>query len=183
MSHILVVSNDGRGLANTLGVLNRAGYEASGASSFQDATRLVATRPIDLVIADECLGEFNGLHVILKARCKNPDVAAIVTTRTKTRGLETDARSLATALGIDAPDKPNRSLEFGHVEVIVDDNYSVPSASQNETSSASSEDETPSASSLSGSYGYHQSSTDTDTTEPTPDQGAPIDGGGVPCVN
>src|SRR5246500_1674142 len=65
-------------------------------------------------------------------------------------GAETDARSLATVLGIDAPDKPNRSLEFGHVEVIVDDNYSVPSASQNETSSASSEDETPSASSLSG---------------------------------
>jgi hypothetical protein len=98
-------------------------------------------------------------------------------------GAETDARSLATVLGIDAPDKPNRSLEFGHVEVIVDDNYSAPSASQNETSSASSEDETPSASSLSGSYGYHQSSTDTDTTETTPDQGAPIDGGGVPCVN
>jgi len=98
-------------------------------------------------------------------------------------GAEADARSLATALGIDAPDKPNRSLEFGHVEVIVDDNYSVPSASQNETSSASNEDETPSASSLSGSYGYHQSSTETDTTEPTPDQGAPIDGGGVPCVN
>ena len=98
-------------------------------------------------------------------------------------GAETDARSLATVLGIDAPDKPNRSLEFGHVEVIVDDNYSMPSASQNESSSTSSEDETPSASSLSGSYGYHQSSTETDTTEPTPDQGAPIDGGGVPCVN
>jgi hypothetical protein len=96
-------------------------------------------------------------------------------------GAETDARSLATVLGIDAPDKPNRSLEFGHVEVIVDDNYTVPS--QNESSSSSSEDETPSASSLSGSYGYHQSSTETDTTEPTPDQGAPIDGGGVPCVN
>jgi LCP family protein required for cell wall assembly len=98
-------------------------------------------------------------------------------------GAETDARSLATVLGIDAPDKPNRSLEFGHVEVIVDDNYSVPSASQNETSSTSSEDETPSASSLSGSYGYHQSSTEADTTETTPDQGAPIAGGGVPCVN
>jgi LCP family protein required for cell wall assembly len=98
-------------------------------------------------------------------------------------GAETDARSLATALGIDAPDKPNRSLEFGHVEVIVDDNYSVPSASQNETSSASSEDETPSASSLSGGYGYGYQQSSTDTTEPTPDRGAPIDGGGVPCVN
>ncbi len=95
-------------------------------------------------------------------------------------GAETDARSVASLLGIDAPDKPNRTLQFGHVEVIIDDNYSVPS--QDESPSTSS-DESPSASSLSGSYGYHQSSTDTDTTEPTPDQGAPIDGGGVPCVN
>ena len=95
-------------------------------------------------------------------------------------GAETDARSVASLLGIDTPDKPNRTLQFGHVEVIVDDNYSVPS--QDESLSTSS-DESPSASSLSGSYGYHQSRTDTDTTEPTPDQGAPIDGGGVPCVN
>jgi LCP family protein required for cell wall assembly len=95
-------------------------------------------------------------------------------------GAETDARSVASLLGIDAPDKPNRTLEFGHVEVIVDDNYSAPS--QDESPSAS-QDESLSASSLSGSYGYgyHQSSTD--TTEPTPDRGAPIDGGGVPCVN
>jgi LCP family protein required for cell wall assembly len=96
-------------------------------------------------------------------------------------GAETDARTVATLLGIDAPDKPNRGLEFGHVEVIVDDQYSVPS--RDDSSSGSNQDETPSASSLSGSYGYHQSSTETDTTEPTPDRGAPIDGGGVPCVN
>jgi LCP family protein required for cell wall assembly len=93
-------------------------------------------------------------------------------------GAETDARSVASLLGIDAPDKPNRTLAFGHVEVVVDDNYSAPS--QDESPSAS-EDDSTSASSLSGSYGYYQSSTD--TTEPTPDRGAPIDGGGVPCVN
>jgi LCP family protein required for cell wall assembly len=114
-------------------------------------------------------------------------------------GADTDAREVASLLGIDAPDKPNRTLQFGHVEVIVDDNFSVPS-----------QDESGTASSLSGSYGY-QSSTDTDTdsgtstttdsgtrtstgagtgtgsttdtTESTPDRGVPIGGGGVPCVN
>jgi LCP family protein required for cell wall assembly len=96
-------------------------------------------------------------------------------------GAETDARTLATVLGIDAPGKPNRTLQFGHIEVIVDDNYSAPT--QDDSSSSTSTDETPSASSLSGSYGYHQSNTETDTTEPTPDQGKPIGGGGVPCVN
>jgi hypothetical protein len=89
-------------------------------------------------------------------------------------GAETDARNLATRLGIDAPDKPNRSLEFGHIEVVVDDNYSVPPSQDDST-------ETTSPTSLPGSYGYHQS--DTETTESTPDRGAPIDGGGVPCVN
>jgi LCP family protein required for cell wall assembly len=87
-------------------------------------------------------------------------------------GAETDARTVATLLGIDAPDKPNRSLEFGHVEVVVDANYSAPSQDESTSSSASS---------LSDGYGYQQSSTD--STEPTPDRGAPIDGGGVPCVN
>jgi LCP family protein required for cell wall assembly len=93
-------------------------------------------------------------------------------------GAETDARNLATLLGIDAPDKPNRNLEFGHVEVVVDDNYSAPPQDD-----SSSQDESGSASSLSGGYGYgyHQSSTD--STDPTPDRGAPIGGGGVPCVN
>jgi LytR cell envelope-related transcriptional attenuator len=93
-------------------------------------------------------------------------------------GAETDARNLATLLGIDAPDKPNRTLEFGHIEVVVDDNYSAPSQDD-----SSSQDESGSASSLSGGYGYGYQQSSTDTTEPTPDRGAPIDGGGVPCVN
>jgi hypothetical protein len=96
-------------------------------------------------------------------------------------GAESDARNVATLLGIDAPGKPNRSLEYGHVEVVVDANYSAPS--QDESTTSEDESTSPSASSLSGGYGYHHSSTITDTTESTPDQGAPIDGGGVPCVN
>jgi hypothetical protein len=89
-------------------------------------------------------------------------------------GAESDARTVATLLGIEAPDKANRTLQFGHVEVIVDDNFSAPSHDESTSTSAS-------ASSLSDGYGYQQSSTE--TTEPTPDQGKPIGGGGVPCVN
>jgi LCP family protein required for cell wall assembly len=90
-------------------------------------------------------------------------------------GADTDAHEVASLLGIDAADRPNRTLQFGHIEVIVDDNFSAPS-----------QDESTTPSTASDSYGY-QSSTDTgtttDTTEPTPDRGAPIGGGGVPCVN
>jgi LCP family protein required for cell wall assembly len=100
-------------------------------------------------------------------------------------GAESDAHTVATLLGIDAPDKPNRMLQFSHVEVIVDDNFSMPSQDQSSSDYSSSDESSSSgsASSLSGSYGYHQSSTGTETTEPTPDQGAPVTGGGVPCVN
>jgi LCP family protein required for cell wall assembly len=89
-------------------------------------------------------------------------------------GAESDARTVATLLGIEAPDKANRTLQFGHVEVIVDDNFSAPSQDESTSTSAS-------ASSLSDGYGYQHSSTE--TTESTPDQGKPIGGGGVPCVN
>jgi LCP family protein required for cell wall assembly len=91
-------------------------------------------------------------------------------------GADSDAREVASLLGIDAPDKPNRTLQFGHIEVIVDDNFSPPSQDESATPSTTYE-----------KYGY-QSSTDTDgtgtdSTDPTPDRGAPIGGGGVPCVN
>ncbi len=86
-------------------------------------------------------------------------------------GAENDAREVASLLGIDAPDKPTRTLQFGHVQVIVDDNFTAPSQDESTTPSTSS-----------GYLGY-QSSSSSDSTDPTPDRGAPIDGGGVPCVN
>ncbi|MGA8330503.1 MAG: LCP family protein [Mycobacterium sp.] len=87
-------------------------------------------------------------------------------------GAESDAREVASLLGIDAPDKPTRTLQFGHIEVIVDDNFTAPS-----------QDESTTPSTTSGYLGYQSSSSSSDSTDPTPDRGAPIDGGGVPCVN
>ncbi len=89
-------------------------------------------------------------------------------------GADSDAHEVASLLGIDAPDKPNRTLQFGHVEVVVDDNFSVPAQDESSTEST-----TPST--LYGTYGWKSNMTT--TTDPAPDQGAPIGGGGVPCVN
>jgi hypothetical protein len=90
-------------------------------------------------------------------------------------GAENDAREVASLLGIDAPDKPTRSLQFGHIAVIVDDNYSAPAQDESSTEST-----TPTT--TTGHSGYQSSST-SETADPTPDRGSPIDGGGVPCVN
>jgi LCP family protein required for cell wall assembly len=93
-------------------------------------------------------------------------------------GADNDAKEVASLLGIDPPDKPNRSLQYGHVEVVVDDNFSVPSQDE---ALADTSTETTTAPNLYGNYKWKSSMTT--TTDPTPDRGAPIDGGGVPCVN
>jgi LCP family protein required for cell wall assembly len=90
-------------------------------------------------------------------------------------GADSDAHEVASLLGIDAPDKPNRTLQYGHVEVVVDDSFSVPAQDESTTESTS-------PTSIYGSYGW-QYGTTTTSTDPTPDRGAPIGGGGVPCVN
>jgi DNA-binding response OmpR family regulator len=94
MTHILILTAERSRLTETVRVLNDAGYSATGASTFEEAKHFLESHSPDVVIADERLGEFNGLHVILSARAQKPDVGAIVTTPSKTPGLEADARSL-----------------------------------------------------------------------------------------
>jgi DNA-binding NtrC family response regulator len=93
-SKIMVVSGDAERRTVLLHTLNDAGYSASGASTFQEAKELLETRSADLVIADERLGPFNGLHVIVVGRAHHPTMKAIVTSRVKDEGLENDARRL-----------------------------------------------------------------------------------------
>ena len=98
-------------------------------------------------------------------------------------GADADARNLASLLGLDAPKQPDSTIQPGHVRVTVDTNYSLPTV--DETSDNTTSDETTTSTtttttttSKASRYGY-----DTTSTYPSPDQGKPIDGGGVPCVN
>ncbi|SON60562.1 Transcriptional regulator LytR [Mycobacterium simulans] len=89
-------------------------------------------------------------------------------------GAQTDAQNVATLLGIDAPNKPDASIAPGHIRVTVDTNFSLPDDDDATTTTT-----TTTTSVKSNTYYYNG----TPTTYPTPDQGKPIDGGGVPCVN
>ena len=93
-SQIVVVTGDDERRTALLDTLNGAGYLASGASTFAEAKQLLETRSADLVIADERLGPFNGLHVIVVGRAHHPGMKAIVTSRVKDEGLENEARRL-----------------------------------------------------------------------------------------
>ena len=95
-------------------------------------------------------------------------------------GADADARNLATLLGLDAPKQPDPTIQPGHIRVTVDTNFSLPAT--DETTDTTSEETTTTTTTTTTSkasrYGY-----DSTSTYPSPDQGKPIDGGGVPCVN
>jgi DNA-binding NtrC family response regulator len=95
-SEILVVSENGASLATMLHLLADAGYRTQGASTFEEGKRLLDATSPDLLIADQRLGEFNGLHLVLRGRSGNPGMSAIVTTPAAVPGLDADARLLDT---------------------------------------------------------------------------------------
>ena len=91
---IFVVSGDDNRLSSLLMMLSGAGYSASGASTFAEAKEALGSRSPDLVIADERLGAFNGLHLIMLGRANHPEMKAIVTSSSNGSGLVTDAKRL-----------------------------------------------------------------------------------------
>jgi LCP family protein required for cell wall assembly len=92
-------------------------------------------------------------------------------------GAQTDASNVATLLGLDAPKQPDPSIQPGHIRVTVDTNFSMPAA--DDTTTTDETTTTRTTSSTASTYYYNG----TATTYPTPDEGKPIGGGGVPCVN
>jgi DNA-binding response OmpR family regulator len=91
---IVVVSPDGERLNSLIDGLLSAGYVASGASTFAEGKQLVQMESPDLVIADERLGPFNGLHLIVMGRAQHPAMKAIITSHTPDAALEHDAKRL-----------------------------------------------------------------------------------------
>lgn len=91
---IFVVSGDDSHRSRLIDVLSGAGYRTSGAATFAEAKQVLGSSSADLVITEERLGAFNGLHVIVLGRAHRPDLKAIVMTAQKDAALETDARRL-----------------------------------------------------------------------------------------
>ncbi len=89
-------------------------------------------------------------------------------------GAETDADDVASILGISATPQADSTIAPDHVRVTLGEDYVEPT-----TDYAASE------SSIGTSSGTMSSSAGNDTTSvtPTPDEGAPVAGGRIPCVN
>ena len=90
-------------------------------------------------------------------------------------GGESAAQAVATMLGISAPPQPKRDVIAGHLRVVLGAGYSLP-ADVSSLASAPSGGE---------SLGLDVGTSGTSGTSdlPVPDEGLPLSGSGVPCVN
>jgi DNA-binding response OmpR family regulator len=77
--NILFVEDDPDTLVAWVEVLKRAGYRVVGASSFEEGRRRLKG-PVDMLITDVRLGEYNGLQLVIHARTLHPDLPIMVLT-------------------------------------------------------------------------------------------------------
>ncbi len=92
----------------------------------------------------------------------------------------TDAQNLATLLGIDVPPRLDSSQEPGHIRVTLGSDYALPASfGTSNPTTASATGVSVNSTNSTGSAG----SASSDGTDPTPDEGKPVVGGDLPCVN
>jgi LCP family protein required for cell wall assembly len=84
-------------------------------------------------------------------------------------GAQTDAQSVATLLGVETAPQATGALAADHIRVVLGQGYDIPQEQPQTRDVVATSTTSHSWSDL--------------TVTPTPDQGAPIDGGKVPCVN
>lgn len=94
---ILVVDDHPVAVARLAQPLRSAGYDVTGATSFEAAKQQLTTSSPDLLIAAVRLGLFNGLHLVVRGRFDHPDMTAIVTAPVTDDSLEAEATACGAA--------------------------------------------------------------------------------------
>ncbi len=89
---ILVVDDDITALYGTLELLREAGYECTGAVTYDAAQQLLGLRPYDLLVTDVRVGTHSGLALIRACRDVHPGMGFIVLSATPDAMVELEAR-------------------------------------------------------------------------------------------
>ncbi|HSL22771.1 MAG TPA: response regulator [Vicinamibacterales bacterium] len=92
MRKLLIVEDEPILLEMLSAVVSTAGYEVLGATSFEEAKRLIDTAEPDLLIVDVRLGPYNGLHLVVRERLSHPNRPVIVTSAYADEVLVQEAR-------------------------------------------------------------------------------------------
>ena len=104
-ARILIVDDDESYLEAMLEWIALAGYEPSGANTFEDAQRAIRETQPDLLIVDIRLGPFNGLQLIAAPQVRIP---AIVVTGFDDPVLRRDAATVGAAAYVVKPVVPDQ---------------------------------------------------------------------------
>ena len=76
----LVVEPDASRRLRTVAALTSAGFQVIAAAAFDVARRSIVEHPPAVLVTALKLGEYNGLHLVLRARAAAPRTATLVTT-------------------------------------------------------------------------------------------------------
>ena len=88
---VVVVDLNAPNRTKTVTLLEEAGYRVRSARNFDEAKTLLAAERPDILITDLRLGQYNGLHLVLRTRGDSPAMAALVTSRVADPVLEAEA--------------------------------------------------------------------------------------------
>jgi DNA-binding NtrC family response regulator len=108
---ILIVEDDRDLLKMWVDVMTGAGYRVTGAASFDEARRALASSTPDVLLTDIRLGAYNGLQLIIRARAANPRVRAFVMTGFPDPVVRREAEGLH-AVHMEKPVDPERLLDL-----------------------------------------------------------------------
>jgi len=107
---ILVVDDDEHALDGLVELLRGAGYDVTGAATYDAAGRLLVERSFDVFVVDVRLRGFNGLHLVKRARAEHPDIAIIIISGYETPLMELEAGRYQ-AVFVPKPVRPSLLLE------------------------------------------------------------------------
>ncbi|HXE80776.1 MAG TPA: hypothetical protein VNK41_08510 [Vicinamibacterales bacterium] len=91
---VLVVDHSLREGHAAVTPLSAAGFDVTASRTFESAKSLLASGDYRLLITALRLGSYNGIHLVVRARARTPDIAAIVTALSDDLVLRTDAERL-----------------------------------------------------------------------------------------
>ena len=89
----LVVEPSVADAVSTALMISELGFQVIVSETFHDASSRLASRPA-LLVTELRLGEYNGLHLVLRGKSAHPSLAAIVTSRILDPALYKEAEQL-----------------------------------------------------------------------------------------
>ena len=97
----LIVEPDATARARTVDALTGAGFSVTATGEFAAARHSLAHRPPAVLIATLKLGEYNGLHLVLRARAHAPDTATLITVAAADAGFRKEVLNTGATFVVD----------------------------------------------------------------------------------